>query len=782
MHRARVGLFSLLLPFIFLLTAFTNPVPPQASALLEGRTYDQAHGAGYIDWSGTAGYVQIIHKDGSSLPPGEGGASCASGCLEWVTRLSNGGSASGSFNRDVSYFEAMVGFNPNSAVGSATLQACSAVKTWNLYKSSSSTIGFVSMALTVPAGCRSWSLSASGGFVDFRSIDVTYSAAAPTPTHTLTRTPSVTPSATRTPTLIPTSTRTRTPTIAPTITRTNTSTYTPTNTPTLVITPTFTPTNTPSITPSSTIPSTFTMTNTATQTFTPTSTRTIIPTITSTHTLTHTPTITYTPTSTPTQTPSATPILLPPVITGQVVCDLWGNLGWCRGNEYLKLTASDPQGFDVAVRGNLNGVPFSCGSSCSMPLPEGVGTADYSVTSSSGRRASGWSSWKRDGTPPILDIVLPVLDGRNGWYVSEVDVSANASDVVSGIYSVSGSMDKGTTWNSLPLHLEDGIHPVTFLARDVAGNAAMASDVIYVDTTPPVSQFTSNTGWDVVYGNVRLTGESQDKMSGIASGEISLDGKTWQQVSMGADGIWSFPWNTNALSNGQYRLRMRAMDRAGNPGDAAQITLLVDNGPPNVSITERWWVWESGKLKVSPNHFPIANVRVTISDPHNRWPAVVMKFDPNKVPRSVSWDRHFADGTLAPSGEYRVVAVACDIHDLCGSDTGVIVIPYVATSTVTVTSSPPSTHTLTPQATFTATQMPAIPNPVLVVPSPEISPEPIQPTRSTPFWQLLGLLGLFLAISSASVIDPRPAALNRLRESAKLISGNNAIDSSKHHK
>lgn len=47
------------------------------------------------------------------------------------------------------------------------------------------------------------------------------------------------------------------------------------------------------------------------------------------------------------------------------------------------------------------------------------------------------------------------------------------------------------------------------------------------------------------------------------------------------------------------------------------------------------------------------------------------------------------------------------------------------------------------------------------------------------FWQLLGLLGLFLAIASASVIDPRPAALDRLRENVDQISNQNITKSSK---
>ena len=729
MQRVRIGFISSLLSVIILLTAaFTNAAPLSAIVMNEGRTYDQAHDTGYIDWSGSAQYVYLTHKDGTSLPPQEGGASCGSGCTEWVTRLGNGGTASGVFDRNVSYFEVMVGFSPNSSVGSAVLRACSAVDTWNLYNNAGSLPGFVSMYLTVPTGCRSWSISASGGYVDFRSVDVNYIGPPSTPTFTSTPLPTFTPSATSTPTLVPTSTLT----------------------PTLTSTPTFTPTNT--------------LTPTPTQTFTPTNTSTP----------------TFTPTFTPTNTPSPTPTPLPPVIVGQVVCDLWGDAGWCRGNESLELTASDPQGFDVTINGDLNGNPFTCGSSCNLTLPEGVGTANYTVTSTSGRTASGSSTWQRDGTPPNLNIVLPPLDGRNGWYVSEVDVSAIATDAVSGLYSLSGSMDEGTTWVLFPIHLTDGVNPVVAHARDVAGNEAMANEVIHVDTVPPVSQFTSHSNGEVVQGSVLLTGSLEDTTSGPDGGELSIDGGiTWQAVSLGTADTWSFTWQSNEVPNGQYTLQMRGVDQAGNVGDVASLTLIVDNGPPSVSITERWWIWEAGELKVSSNHFPIASGQVTIRDPQNRWPAVVLSFDPDKVPDSISWNRHFADGTLAPPGEYRVAAVACDIHDLCANDTGTVAIPFVATSTVTATPSPTATITMTPRVTFTATQNPVTSTPIIVVPSTEISTPPIQPTRSIPFWQLLGLLGLFLVIASASVVDPRPAALDRLRESVDQISNQNVNYSSK---
>lgn len=708
MRRVRFAWMSLLLIILILLTsAFTNHRPLAAIALPEGRTYDQAHDTGYIDWSGPVQYVYLTHKDGSWLPPDEGGGYCGSGCQEWVTRMSSGGKVSGAFASDVADFSVNVAFSHDSDVGSAVLRACSASSTWNLYVGPGNGLpGFVSMGLAVPAGCRSWSVTASGGYVDFQAVDVTYGAPPATSTSTATPLPSMTSPPTATPTHIPTSTFIPTPTL----------TFTPTST--------STPTNTP--------------------------------------------------TSTPTDTPSPTPTPLPPEITGQVVCDAWGEAGWCKGNESLELAASDPQGYSVTIAGDLNGDPFTCADTCSVPLPEGTGTANYTVTSSSGRTASGSSGWQRDITPPLLSIVVPPADGLNGWHVTPVDVSASASDAISGLDSVQATLDDGAKWVLLPLHLANGIYPIAIRARDLAGNETMVTDVVRVDTVPPVSSFTSPSQGKVVHGNVELTGESQDDTSGPASGELSVDsGSTWQAVSMNGSGDWSFQWETGSLANGTYSLLMLAKDEAGNLGNAASITLLVDNWPPQVSLTDRWWIWESGKLRVSPNYFPIASVRMTISDAGNRWLEVVVNFKPDKVPGSVTWDRRFADGTLAPSGEYRVLVRACDIHDLCGSASGIIAIPFTSTSTATFMPSPTGTLTATPQATSTATPRSTVSAAVSILPTPQAIAVPDQPTPSLPLWQLLGLLGLFLALSSANVVDPRPAALDRLKESIRQGSSQN---------
>lgn len=357
MKLIRRSLVSLLAGTYILTMAFTNRAPLSAIALVEGRTYDQAHDRGYIDWSGSAQYVSLTHRDGASLPPEEGGTFCTPSCTEWVTRLGNGGMASGSFDRNVSYFEAMVAFSPNPSVGTMTLRACSAVATSNMYNGASSLPGFVSMILTVPAGCRSWSLSASAGFIDFRSVDVYYIGPPATSTSTPTQTPSMTPSTTPTPTSSPTWTPTSTSTLTYTPTETRTPTFTSTSTQTSTPTETATSTDTATFTASPTFTQTFTSTSTDTPSATPTVTSTGVPTNTSTITpldqkntripsktntfsipASATPTLTFLPTKTitpmptrtrPTETslppPSPTPIATSPVASPQ--WPLWQMFG-----------------------------------------------------------------------------------------------------------------------------------------------------------------------------------------------------------------------------------------------------------------------------------------------------------------------------------------------------------------------------------------------------------------------------------------------------------------------
>ncbi|MBT7989095.1 MAG: hypothetical protein HN769_04370 [Anaerolineae bacterium] len=312
-------LFFLSILLIFLLL-FLNALQAQAAprlatALIEGRTYDQAHNWGKIDWSGSVFYENFFHRDGTSLPPSEGGTSCGgSGCWENVTKINSGATVSGVFAREVTYFEVMAAYEyQGTGVGSVVVTACSASRTTNLRKPNNSDPGFNSFILTVPAGCRNWSVRASGGHVHFRSVDALYVSPTATPSPTMTATPTFTLTPTNTLTFTPTATYTLTPTNTATFTTTPTFTFTPTNTATFTQTPTYTPTFTLTPTNTSTFTPTITQPPTSTFTFTPTSTLPArsfpSPALGATHT--PSPTLTITPSATRTSNPTATKTRLP---------------------------------------------------------------------------------------------------------------------------------------------------------------------------------------------------------------------------------------------------------------------------------------------------------------------------------------------------------------------------------------------------------------------------------------------------------------------------------------
>ncbi len=281
--------------FFLLLVVATFPLSKvwAAIALLEGRTYDEAHDAGYIDWSGSISYADLYHRD----------SICPTGCTENATLISNGSTVSGAFDRDLTNFDVQVATAPGAGFGVAVITACSASTSVDLNIGNGSTPGYMKIFMTVPSGCRTWSMRSSGGVIYFRAVDASYVPEIPTPTYT------------------PTPTFTYTPTFTQTFTPTATATGTPP--PTFTFTPTFTQTFTPTATDTGTPQPTFTFTPTFTQTSTgtppPTFTRTSTPTMTATGTLvaTRTPTATATATAIPTSTPvvQQSVVILVPNIT-----------------------------------------------------------------------------------------------------------------------------------------------------------------------------------------------------------------------------------------------------------------------------------------------------------------------------------------------------------------------------------------------------------------------------------------------------------------------------------
>ena len=118
----------------------------------------------------------------------------------------------------------------------------------------------------------------------------------------------------------------------------------------------------------------------------------------------------------------------PPTITAALLCARYGTNDWCRHGAQLQLSASEPQGYAVSIIGDVgNGVEFTCGSSCIEDLPEGSGTASYTVTApTSNLSISGSIAWylrchashRQDSCAALC----PKTDGHSGVFKIGWDV------------------------------------------------------------------------------------------------------------------------------------------------------------------------------------------------------------------------------------------------------------------------------------------------------------------------------------------------------------------------
>jgi hypothetical protein len=382
---------------------------------------------------------------------------------------------------------------------------------------------------------------------------------------------------------------------------------------------------------------------------------------------------------------------------------------------------------------------------------------------------------KIDATKPTLAISTAGTVGTNGWYTSQTTTIFKADDETSGVDRVEYSQNNAAWQTGTSVVSKDGINSISVKTYDKAGNMHSNQVQVKVDTGMPSSTFTSpaNGSEDTLARNVLpLSGTSKDALSGIATVELSYDGgKTWVPVVLSTDGKWTYDFDTTKVPDGIYTIVVRTVDMAGNTvvGDGnsdsvAEITVIINNTPPHIKLTPEWFIWDSGELVIKTDYFPVREGLVTISDPQNRWPKVEIPFG-EKYPSTIKWDRRFANGILAPIGNYRVEVKACNTYNLCSSKRATIKIPWISVILPTVSPVPPTVVPTNPAVENiperSETQIP----PVVVVEdsSPQVQ-TPISVERKPVgiALSLLAFIALMWAVASAALSDRRPVAINAI--------------------
>jgi thermitase len=184
-----------------------------------------------------------------------------------------------------------------------------------------------------------------------------------------------------------------------------------------------------------------------------------------------------------------------------------------------------------------------------------------------------------DSTPPSVNFTGP-SDGTTIYGM--ISVAALASDNV-GVASVTFAIDGvnsvtetaapyGFNWNTQAVL--NGLHSLTAVARDAAGNSSTSSIGVVVsnvlDLTPPSISIMAPANGTKVNSNVSVTVNTNDD-GGVIRVELYVDGRL---QSSSTTAPFTTKWNATKATKGSHTLQNKAYDAAGNAGVSSPVSVL----------------------------------------------------------------------------------------------------------------------------------------------------------------------------------------------------------------
>jgi hypothetical protein len=177
-----------------------------------------------------------------------------------------------------------------------------------------------------------------------------------------------------------------------------------------------------------------------------------------------------------------------------------------------------------------------------------------------------------DTTPPITTDTLdpPTPDGDNGWYVSDVTVTLNATDDLSGVMKIQYRIDEGPTWTipgdygTFIIDTDKDNISIEYWAVDNACNEETHHIfTIEVDRKDPVMDMTYEIkegnpieGWTFIFNVTASDETSQMNYVRFLLNDVE------QEVIYGQEPIYSWEWKPGWGLNPV--IRGEAYDNAGN--------------------------------------------------------------------------------------------------------------------------------------------------------------------------------------------------------------------------
>jgi hypothetical protein len=240
--------------------------------------------------------------------------------------------------------------------------------------------------------------------------------------------------------------------------------------------------------------------------------------------------------------------------------------GWYVSPVSGSISGSDAtSGIDLAgYRWRVDGGAWQNGTPIAIPS-DGTHTVNTETRDIAGNTASQVVIIRIDQTPP--SVTIPTFpDGHNGWYVTHPTITLTATDATSGIATTAFD-----GFGSDSVTLPDGVHPLTAIAQDMAGNTWAISETVRVDTQPPVlapaMTAPAASGWHTSV--VTAAANASDSISGLALVEYRVNTGAWQPGS-----------SVTIAEDGEYVIQFRAADNAGNQVTGAPMQFRLDQTKP----------------------------------------------------------------------------------------------------------------------------------------------------------------------------------------------------------
>jgi len=190
----------------------------------------------------------------------------------------------------------------------------------------------------------------------------------------------------------------------------------------------------------------------------------------------------------------------------------------------------------------------------------------------------------RDAVPPYTTHSLsPSLpNGNNGWYVSNVTITLNANDNTSGVNVTKYKIDDGNwkEYDKAFIISEEGEHTIKYYSIDNAGNEEDQNEInIKIDKTKASTTHSlspsspnDNNGWYI--GNVTITLNANDNISGVNITKYKIDDGNWKKYTK----------PIKVINNGEHTIKYYSVDNAGNEEETKTFTIKIDKTKSTVSI------------------------------------------------------------------------------------------------------------------------------------------------------------------------------------------------------